>query len=423
MSSFHERFLGRLPPAVLKAVANRMGVEGADEMSHDELVEALAEAPGQRAASLGRSLRRLVGRLPGGVLKGSDSSPPPPPSPGRRGSRPPPPPCATDDGPAGPRPETVRADQRRDAGGSLEFETVTMVDVLLRQGHPDRARTMLRRILDREPGNTEARRRMDELEGRPPRPDGPAGREAPLPDGTAAGDKARPARVDEPVFRPHTDRSPEPIGLLDFEEPPLEYGRIYAGLLPVEPTLVYAYWEVTPDAVETVRRKLGDPEAKLALRLVSHHPEAPSGGAVHDVEVHDLVGEYFFVDVTPGSSNRLAVGLRGRGELFEPICHTGMATTAAGEPSSDTREVWLDVEPPAATPAPLPQPIRVLERTEGTPQEALVSRARRIDLGGLPEDTQQRLLGRLQDVLRSFTRPGALPTSPGMTPREESSRG
>ena len=180
---------------------------------------------------------------------------------------------------------------------------------------------------------------------------------------------------------------------------------------------------MTPDAVETVRRKLGDPDARLTLRFVSHHPEAPAGGAVHDIEVHDLVGEYFFVDVTPGSSNRLAVGLRGRGGLFEPVCHTGMATTAAGEPSTDTREVWLDVEPPTATPAPLPQPIRVLERTEGTAQEALVSRARRIGLGGLPQDTQQRLLGRLHDVLRSFTRPGALPTSPGMTPREESSRG
>ncbi|MBI5501808.1 MAG: DUF4912 domain-containing protein, partial [Deltaproteobacteria bacterium] len=321
-------------------------------------------------------------------------------------------------GPAGPAPDVVQAEQRGAGGATLGFETVTMVDVLLRQGHVDKARTTLQRILEREPGNAEARRRLEELAGRAARGEGPPAREVPAPvSGTALGDKAHPARVDEPVFRPHADRPPEPIGILDFEEPPLGYGRVYAGLLPVEPTLVYSYWEVTPDAVEAVRRKLGDPEAKLTLRFVSHHPEAPAGGAVRDVEAGEIVGEYFFLDVAPGSSNRMAVGVRSLGGIFEPICHTGMATTASGVPSADTREVWIDVEPPVDRPAPLPQPIRILERTEGTPQEALATRARRIGLGGLPEDTQQRLLTRLHEVLRSLARPGALPTSPGMAPR------
>ncbi|MBI5490791.1 MAG: DUF4912 domain-containing protein [Deltaproteobacteria bacterium] len=421
MSGFHERFLGRLPLSVLRSVAKRMDVEGAEGMEREALVAALSEAPGRRAAAFGQSLRRLVNRLPGGVLKGVGAGVTPRPSagPGPRGGTG----AAGSDGeaaagPAGPAPDVVRAEQRGAGGATLGYETVTMVDVLLRQGHVDKARTTLQRILEREPGNAEARRRLDELVGRAGRAEGPPAREVPAPASAAAmGDKAHPARVDEPVFRPHADGPPEPIGLLDFEEPPLGYGRVYAGLLPVEPTLVYAYWEVTPDAVETVRRKLGDAEARLVLRFVSHHPEAPAGGAVRDVEATDLVGEYFFLEVVPGSSNRLAVGLQSLGGLFEPICHTGMATTAAGVPSADTREVWLDVEPPVERPAPLPQPIRILERTEGTPQEALVSRAHRIGLGGLPEDTQQRLLTRLHEVLRSLARPGALPTSPGMTPR------
>ncbi|MBI5501184.1 MAG: hypothetical protein HY907_13140 [Deltaproteobacteria bacterium] len=70
MSGFHERFLGRLPLSVLRSVAKRMDVEGAEGMEREALVAALSEAPGQRAAAFGQSLRRLVNKLPGGVLRG-----------------------------------------------------------------------------------------------------------------------------------------------------------------------------------------------------------------------------------------------------------------------------------------------------------------------------------------------------------------
>jgi hypothetical protein len=410
MGAFHERFLARLPLSVLRSVAQRMGIEGVDEMEREPLLAALAAAPAQRAAALGKSLRRLVGRLPGGVLRGTGVAaptpePPPPEKVERRGKGS----AKGGDAAAGP------AGAAGTESGSLEFETVSMAEVLLRQGHIEQARETLQRIVGREPGNAEARRRLEELQGGPPRSTAPSAREVPAPPGAGQTvQRAHPGRVDEPVFRPFTERPSEPVGLLDFEETPLGYGRIYAGLLMVEPTTVYAYWEVTNDAVEAVRRRLGDPDGRLTLRLVSHHAEAPSGGAMRDVEVVDFVGEYFFLHVKPGSRNRAAVGVRARNGIFEPICHSGMTATSPGMPSSDTREVWLEVEPPSEKPGLVAQPIRILSRTEGSAEEALWSRARRLGLGGLPEEAQRRLLARLHELLAVLGRPGALPTSPGM---------
>jgi hypothetical protein len=416
MTGFHERFLARLPLTVLRSVAHRLGVEGADELEREALTAALLDAPGRRAAALGQSLRRLVGRLPRGVLRGSAAaspglerswrppSAPPPAAPGRESPARPPAGAGPGDGPAA-------------TPGSLEFETLSMVDVLLRQGHVEQARDTLQRILAREPGNGEARRRLDDLQGGAPRPGVPSAHEVPAPAGEGQTvEKAHPSRIDEPVFRPYTDRPPEPFALLDFEEPPLGYGRIYAGLLTVEPTTVYAYWEVTHDAVEAVRKKVGDAAGRLTLRFVSHHAESPPGGATRDVDVDDYVGEYFFLNVRPGSRNRLAVGVRARNGQFEPVCHTGIAATPTGAPSADAREVWLEVEAPHARAPAAPQPIRILGRTAGSAEDALLGRARRIGLGGLPEEAQRRLLARLHDLLRSLTRPGALPTSPGVLP-------
>ena len=411
MAGFHERFLARLPLSVLRSVARRMGVENVDDLDRDALTRALTEAPAQRAVALGQSLRRLVGRLPGGVLRGSGAAVPGPTGEevwhsaagGKRNA------AAASGVAAAGEDGPISADT-----GALAFETLSMVDVLLRQGHVEQARETLQRILQREPENGEARRRLAELQGAP-RPTAPTARAVQAPPGAGqAVEGAHAQRVDEPVFRPFAERPAEPIGLLDFEEPPLGYGRIYAGLLTVEPTTVYAYWEVTHDAVEAVRRKVGDADGRLTLRFVSHHGEAPSGGAVRDIEVGDYVGEYFFLHVRAGSRNRLAVGVRAKNGLFEPICHTGMAATPTGAPSADTREVWLEVEPPSEKAGVVPQPIRILSRTEGSAEEALWSRARRIGLGGLPEEAQRRLLARLHELLRSLGRPGALPTSPGM---------
>jgi len=105
------------------------------------------------------------------------------------------------------------------------------------------------------------------------------------------------------------------------------------------------------------------------------------------------------------------------------VCHTGLAATSPAGPSADTRETWLEVEPPGHQVKPVPQPIRILGRTTGTPGEALRTRARRLGLGSLPEPAQQRILDRLHELLEVLGRPGALPTSPGMTqPEPVSSR-
>lgn len=401
MAGFHERFLAKLPLSVLRAVARRMGVEGGDDLDRDALIERLTSAPMQRAASLGRSLRRLVGRLPGGVLRTAAIPPSPHVAARRDGGR--------------SEPAGAAAGAPADGGGEeLQFETMSMAELLLRQGHIDEARAMLRRIVERQPDHAAARRRLEEIQGGLPRSAPLAIHEAPAPPRGAGAGAARAPRVDEPVFRPFAERPAGSLDMPDLEQPPLGYGRVYAGLLHVEPTTLYAYWEVTPESVEAVRRRLGDPDARLTLRLVSHYVEARTGGVVRDVEVEDLAGEYFFVGLAPGGRHRLAVGLRSKTDLFEPVCHTGLAATAPAGPAADTREAWLEVEPPGREAKPVPQPIRVVARTTGAPGEALRTRARRLGLGSLPEQARQRILDRLHELLETLGRPGALPTSPGM---------
>ncbi|NMC68964.1 MAG: DUF4912 domain-containing protein [Myxococcales bacterium] len=408
MPGFPERFLAKLPLSVLRAVARRMGIEGGDDLDREALIERLTSAPIQRAASFGRSLRRLVGRLPGGVLR-TTAMPAPTPAAPRR------------DGPADPA-TTAPGTPAGGSAGELQFETMSMVELLLRQGHVEEARAMLRRIVERDPGHAAARRRLDEIQGGLPRSAQLVTREAPEPPRAPGATGERAPRVDEPVFRPFAERPAVSLDMPDLEQPPLGYGRIYAGLLHVEPTTLYAYWEVTPEAVAAVRRRLGDPDARLTLRLVSHHVEARTGGIVRDVEVEDLAGEYFFVGLKPGGRHRLAVGLRSRSDLFEPVCHTGLAATAPAGPSADTREIWLEVEPPGREVKPVPQPIRILARTTGSPGEALRTRAHRLGLGDLPEQARQRILDRLHTLLETLGRPGALPTSPGMTQPEPVTR-
>jgi|GEM_PF-2452899 len=401
MAGFHERFLAKLPLSVLRAVARRMGIEGADDLDRETLIERLTSVPLQRATSVGQSIRRLVGRLPAGVLR--TAAAPPPTRAADRG-----------DGPASPA-TAASAAPAAGTAEELQFETMSMVELLLRQGHGEEARAMLRRIVERNPNHQAARRRLEEIQGGLPRSAQIPAREMPPPPRApgAAGERA--PRVQEPVFRPFAERPAAAPDVPEQEPPPLRYGRIFAGLLPVEPTTLFAYWEVTPDAVAAVQRRLGDPDARLTIRLVSHYAEARTRGIVRDVEVKDLAGEYFFIGLKAGGRHRLAVGLRSRSDLFEPLCHTGLAATAPAGPSADTRETWLEVEPPARPAKPVPQPIRIVARTTGSPGEALRTRARRLGLDRLPDRVRQRILDRLHELLETRGRPGALPTSPGLT--------
>jgi hypothetical protein len=73
----------------------------------------------------------------------------------------------------------------------------------------------------------------------------------------------------------------------------------------------------------------------------------------------------------------------------------------------------MEVEPPAERPGAAARPIRIVARSEGGPEEALLARARRIGLASLPEEAQRRILSRLHGLLRTLgPRPAPLPTSP-----------
>ncbi|MDI7267090.1 MAG: hypothetical protein QME96_03740, partial [Myxococcota bacterium] len=147
----NDRLLARLSVPVLRAMARRLGVDGADAMDREGLIAALSAEPSRRASAAGRSLRRLVARLPGTVLRAVPGRTPPEPI----------------TGPEGGAPKKGEADAGREPGAETDnvtFETVSMADLLIRQGHVDKARAMLRRIVASRPDDGAAREKIDALQ-------------------------------------------------------------------------------------------------------------------------------------------------------------------------------------------------------------------------------------------------------------------
>jgi hypothetical protein len=376
-------FLAQLPLPVLRSIARRLGVEAADDLDRDALVAALGNATLARAGLIGRTLRRFVRRFPTDLLTVPDLPPLP----------------------AEPAEGTATHE------GELGYDTVSMADLLIRQGYLERARETLERIRGRNPAHPEVLRRLDEIRRLLPKRHAP-GRPVPPPPGDRiAAEGRRAGRVEDPVFRPSVEpiEGAEPNGV---EDPPAAYGRVYAGLMAVDARTLYAYWEATPEAVVSIRRKLGDPEARLALQLVGHYPGSPVGGERTEDAASGPIGERFFRDVRPGAHYRLAVGLSARGGVFEPICHTEPVLTPGVSSADEGDEVWMEVEPPAARAHAASEPVRIVNGKLPRPPEGDVPR-RPLPPGELPIE---RLQARLHAELAA-ARLAPPPTSPANASR------
>ena len=107
-----------------------------------------------------------------------------------------------------------------------------------------------------------------------------------------------------------------PVGMLDDAPLPERYDTNEVVLMPVDPRTVFAYWEVRQSVYEELR---GGREGTLVLRLlaVSASWTGPSI-ETRDVEIEQLVGDWFVRDLPVGAVLRGAIGFRGAHQ-FEPL--------------------------------------------------------------------------------------------------------
>jgi len=106
----------------------------------------------------------------------------------------------------------------------------------------------------------------------------------------------------------------------------------------VDPTTLFAYWEVRVATLDHVRWSRPDGVVALRVLIVTPSWDGPMS-ATRDIDVGESLGDWFIRDLPPGAVVRVAIGWRS-GEVFLPIAHSPALETPPDKPSRLTAEVW-----------------------------------------------------------------------------------
>lgn len=141
---------------------------------------------------------------------------------------------------------------------------------------------------------------------------------------------------------------------------PWGYGQDRVTAMVVDPDYLYSYWEITNDAIEHARSKLGPSgaDAWLNLRVYDVTGRLFDGTNAHSyfdhrIERHDR--QWFFYIGKPTSTACVEVGLKSFDGYFVRIARSGRVEFPRREPAGYTEPEWLTVY--AAT-GPVGEPMR-----------------------------------------------------------------
>ncbi|MEW6441682.1 MAG: DUF4912 domain-containing protein [bacterium] len=154
---------------------------------------------------------------------------------------------------------------------------------------------------------------------------------------------------------------------------PARYGETLVILLPIDPWLVHAYWEVSAQDVEESRDELGDAagRARPVLRFydVTVDPSARTDQPDHfDVPIELDAGNWYVHLWSPGRSYIADLALMAEDGRFRPLARSNPAETPPVSPSEQRDEHFLRIEGdyervekvlrtgPAAGMSPRPEP-------------------------------------------------------------------
>ena len=128
--------------------------------------------------------------------------------------------------------------------------------------------------------------------------------------------------------------------------------RARVGLLPVDPYLIHAYWEIIGKDLETARRQLGSVgvQTKLVLRFYDITCILFNGKNAHsffDVEIDPVARNWYVQLWSPGKSYCVDLGLKTLGGRFLTIARSNVAHTPPAWPSIRKEERYLRANPEA----------------------------------------------------------------------------
>jgi hypothetical protein len=116
---------------------------------------------------------------------------------------------------------------------------------------------------------------------------------------------------------------------------PDRYSRDRLVLMVQDPQHVFAYWEVTPERLEEVRRHAGDNATPVLVLMTS--------GGNEQREI-DLRGGNYYLSVSPNGSYQAQLALRDRHGRLHALAISNQITTPAASVSPRTDEQWMAVD-------------------------------------------------------------------------------
>lgn len=165
---------------------------------------------------------------------------------------------------------------------------------------------------------------------------------------------------------------------------PFRYGVTELIALPVDPFMVYVYWEVTPEAIAAARQALGAAWEGSAHVLRAYDVawiEFDGTNAHHqfDLDVQGDVGNWYVHLWSPEQTLLFEIGWRSRDGRFVAAARSNLVRTPRNAPGEGGEERWMTVKdgrivttPFGAIPEPSaerPEP-RAGERWEWAPWSA-----------------------------------------------------
>lgn len=247
----------------------------------------------------------------------------------------------------------------------VKYDTVAMALMYLEQGAPARAVEIYLKLLIEDPDDIELQAGLAEAEHQ-----------------LAAMQEHHAPGADVP---PHHD---EPMGMLDFEEPPEDYGVDEVEILFRDPYTIFAYWEITQHGIDAARVHLGNDgqQARLVLRVFSTVP-GDQERSCRDLNLDGLRGRRYLPSPRPGVRLRAAIGLVCSSGLFSPIAHSSPVRVppAQVEAYDPNGAEWMEVNPaPRGAKGPAPLKMRKLGQDEAPSIDKAIGGSETEATGDLP---------------------------------------
>ena len=160
--------------------------------------------------------------------------------------------------------------------------------------------------------------------------------------GKAVGSRQtkRRAKAKEPSLQPlegFQELVSEPRDLPD------SYGETRVDLLPVEPCLFHAYWEVSPVKLEKVKGRLGDDYdgSQAILRFYDVTSNSANTQGYFDVQIDLEAGNSYVNLQSPEKSYFVELGFDTQEGQFYPITRSSIAKTPPAGPAQRADEQYM----------------------------------------------------------------------------------